>query len=313
MRYYKMKCPRCGAKNYNESYYCRNCGLAMEPDIEVGENFTVGNPRSFFGQDDNSKPANAFADENAQQDYERQSRYAEYHPPKRYDQDDIVQAVHNVTNESYFKKITQVTIAIILTIVFCLGMVVFSAWCRYNNTDILSIIVSANKVQPLEIPTPPDIEIYLAKLSGSKHNVASYTDENMVVQFPIPEKYALDEGSSENFAVFKRAFNDGTSTLFSAVIYSGDVQKEIDYFNNLQAEDGLPFHKEVVDTSLGKMTLLTLDKPSSGTVIYHAYLKLDDKNYFHISLSNIKEEHKNEARKLIDLIVQDSRYMDMNK
>lgn len=306
-----MKCPRCGEKNYNEAYYCRNCGLAMGGIDEVGENFSVGNPRSFFGQDENSQPANAFADENTQQFDERPSKFANYSPIKRrYNQayrTQGAQASYGMSSEVYSKKMTQISIVIILTIVVCIAMVILSVWCKETNHDVVSLFYPTKEALTLEIPTAPKVEIYAAKLSGSKHNVTSYTDKNMAVQFPIPKRYVFENSTSENFAIFNREFNNGTVTQFTAVIFSGDVKKEVDYFSDLQAEDGSPFYKEVTDTSLGEMTLLTLDKKSNGTTIYHAYVKLDDENYFHISLSNVNEEYKTEAKKLINLVVQDSR------
>jgi hypothetical protein len=190
-------------------------------------------------------------------------------------------------------------------------MVIFSVWCRANNNDILAILYSTNQVQPLEIPTAPEVEVYAAKLSGSKQTVTSYTDENIAVQFPVPKRYEYEADSSDNFAMFTRRFKNGTTAIFSAVIFSGDVQKEVDYFEDMQAEEGSPFSKEVTDTALGEMTLITLEKPSAGTTIYHAYVKLDNENYFHISLSNVGEDYKPEAKKLIKLVADDSRFMNL--
>lgn len=307
-----MKCPRCGSKNYNEAYYCRNCGLAMAPDIEAGENFALGNPRSFFGQDDNSQPAMPFTDENAQQSYERPDNDEEYCPPTvRYNKDESARVIYDVGKTIYARKMAQASIIIILVVVFCLAMVVFSAWCKLNNRDVLSMLYSVNQVQPLEIPTAPEVEIYAAKLSGSKQIVTSYTDENIAVRYPVPKRYVLEADSSENFALYTREFKNGTKAILSMVIFSGDVQKEVDYFENIQAEDGAPFDKEVTDTALGEMTLITLEKTSAGTTIYHAYVKMDNENYFHISLSNVGEEYKTEAKKLVNLIAEDSSFMNL--
>lgn len=324
-----MKCERCGMENYDESYYCRGCGLAMERSDKTVENyFPSGNPKEFFGQNsnyqqsNNSSPENEYTQRNKNYSYNKRysRRIRSYsqntNPAESYYSMPHTKRVQSTANtngrayanaerklaEAYKSMGSVISIVTIIIVLIIVAITVFAFWCKENNSDILAITSTTDEIQPLEIPTPPVDKIYTARLTYNKQTITDFSEENFVVQFPVPEDYEYQSSNIKGYASFSREINNGVVTSLSVVIFNGDVQEEIDYYSETQEE---PIKTEVTDTQLGEMTVITLTN-ASGNTVYQTYVKLDDESYFHITLSNVTDEYKIQARNLIDLIVQES-------
>lgn len=161
---------------------------------------------------------------------------------------------------------------------------------------------SKASVQATEPATKP--EDYTAKLSYEWYTIADSSGDHFEATFYIPEGYTYDPNSSASLALFSRDVYDNEVTL-SASFFKGDLQEEIDYYSSLHGEDGATFNMEVLDTKLGEMTLITVNR-ADDTSVYHAYINSDETYRFHISLSDIPAKYKSEAYKLIDLIIEDT-------
>lgn len=285
-----MKCERCGMENYDEAYYCRSCGAKMDKtDKVIGDNFLAGNPREFFGQDSNQQ---------------------QYNVTSPYDTTDMNDVYSNTEKKQaeFYKTFGNVTsVVMIIGILLIISAVVFTFAYEEKENPILDGIGLTTEIEPPVIPTAPQIDTYIAKISYNKHTITDFSGEQFSVEFPIPEGYEYHNEDINSYASFSRDINNGGVSSLSAVIYSGDVQAELDDFSELQEENRISLKTEVEDTALGQMTIAELDYRASDSVVYHAYIKLDNENYFHITLSGLTKSYKTQAKKLIDLMVQESK------
>lgn len=335
-----MKCRRCGAENYDEAYYCRNCGIEIHNqknkrsyDYFFAKRNGMREQNRYPQKYDATQPKDSNGHTQQKQKnytynklYNRRIKTYENQIPRTYTSDinkysndrynnaEKVKEYENHNNPYMFTS-TLISIITIIVVLIVVLTVAFSLWYKEQDSDSLGIkafiydtqnIQATQEIPTLETPTISDVEIYTAELSGETHTITDFSNNLMTVEFPIPTGYVCQNYNSENYALFEREFNNGAVVTLSAVIFSSDIQKEIDYFSELQEKDGLPFESEVIDTDLGEMTVITLSGRTGGTTIYHSYVKIGDEKYFHITLSNVPEEYKTETRKLIDLIIEDT-------
>lgn len=341
---YIMQCKRCGAENYDEAYFCKTCGAKVHKSKDKSSNnYFLIKPNGFWGQNCYRQKYGIYLskdnDKYTQQPSKNYTYNKQYH---RHIKTYSNKTLHTYTpdinkingnkyggqtdkvskcqeqNNSYVFASTLISVITIITILIISLTVVFALWYKEQDSDSLGIkaFVYGNQktqeIQVLEIPTIPHIEIYTAKLSGEICTITDFSNNLITVEFPIPKGYDQDY-SNQSYVSFNREINNDVAVKLSAVVFSSDIQKEIDYFSELQNKNRLSFDLDIIDTDLGEMTVVTLSGGIGKTTAYHAYVRLDGEKYFHITLSNVTEEYKTEARKLIDLMVQNSEVVYRNE
>lgn len=331
-----MKCERCGMENYDETYYCKGCGLefgALEMKREFVEEHSEGYDNNLRLPSQTDSTSGSFVDNNIytknlyhtdeavqQEETETHDNYndnsesdtAKLSLKKNSQSDNVPEYIYNREYDFYSmsdisnrkkrlivwdRKNKLITLAVVCAVgLFGWLAITFG---KFDTEELVYAEPTIEATLPTEPPT------YIAELSYSKHTITDFSGEKINVQFPIPRGYEYEFSPYESYASFAGTVDGGQIAILSTVVFKGDIQKEIDYFKGVYEESQNPLVIEKTDTALGEMTVITMSNSSNATV-YQVYVKLDKKNYFHISLSNIPESYKKEARKLIDLIVQDT-------
>lgn len=324
-----MKCERCGRENYDESYYCRGCGLSFGSvdtvDVEY-EMATEVLDKSGSYVDNNMYTKNLYStEEKAEQDkteavdnYNYQAEKADNILDKNAQSSNVPEYIYNSEYDFYSRatnnrrtplleweskdKITMFAVVVLVGVLLWVSIAFGPLTSSKKSDEVEEYGTQATENVIVESTQPTEFTTYKAELSHNKYTITDFEGEKVSVIFPVPEGYKYEDSGYKNNAVYKGVIDGGVVATLSAVVYEGELEKEIDYYEGLLNEDDGPLDVKTKDTDLGEMTVVTM-KNASGYTVYQVYVKLDKKTYFNISLSNIPETYEEEAQKLIDMIV----------
>ncbi|MEE0266181.1 MAG: hypothetical protein UD936_11195 [Acutalibacteraceae bacterium] len=147
---------------------------------------------------------------------------------------------------------------------------------------------------------------YTFEVTGEYHTLTSYDNDNIKVKVPLFKDYHDPLNSDSNSAlIYERNINEEKVLSYIVRINYEKADKVIEENFSAEKFSNMPVSElkstEQVDTAMGKMTLITYE---NGYQNYIGIIPIDDNHSIQISVTNVKEEHVEEAKAILDAIAQ---------